>query len=228
MKTRYGELRVVDAHAHFFSFPFFAALGASLPDPPSEEDLFQRLGERVPFEFPSKDPEELAARWVEELDRHDVARAVLIASVPGDEESVAAASRAFPERVIPYFMLNPRAPDALDRTKRAFRELGMKGLCLFPAMHHFHVWEKALRPILEEVATEGGIVFVHCGLLKLGIRDKLGLPSPFDMRFANPVDLNGVARSFDSMPFVVPHFGCGFFRELLLVASECANVYTAT
>jgi hypothetical protein len=27
---------------------------------------------------------------------------------------------------------------------------------------------------------------------------------------------------------VLPHFGCGFFRELLLVASECGNVYTDT
>jgi predicted TIM-barrel fold metal-dependent hydrolase len=27
---------------------------------------------------------------------------------------------------------------------------------------------------------------------------------------------------------VLPHFGCGFFRELLLVASECGNVHTDT
>jgi predicted TIM-barrel fold metal-dependent hydrolase len=38
----------------------------------------------------------------------------------------------------------------------------------------------------------------------------------------------GVARSFDTISFVIPHFGCGFFRELLLVASECANVHTDT
>ena len=104
-------------------------------------------------------------------------------------------------------MLNPRAPDALDRTKRGFRELGMKGLCLFPAMHHFHIWEKEFRPILEEVAASRGVVFVHCGVLKVGVRDKLALPSLFDLRFANPVDLSGVARRFDTVPFIVPHFG---------------------
>ena len=37
-------------------------------------------------------PDALADRWVAELDRHQVARAALIASVPGDEESVAAAT----------------------------------------------------------------------------------------------------------------------------------------
>jgi len=60
------------------------------------------------------------------------------------------------------------------------------------------------------------------------VRDKLGLSSLFDLRFANSVDLSGVARSFDTVPFIVPHFGSGFFREFLLVADECANLYTDT
>jgi predicted TIM-barrel fold metal-dependent hydrolase len=130
--------------------------------------------------------------------------------------------------VIPYFMLNPRAPDALERTRRAFRELGFRGLCLFPAMHHFHLWERELQPILEEAAASSAIVFVHAGILKVGVRDKLGLPSPFDIRFANPLDVAGAARAFPTLSFVLPHFGCGFFRELLLVASECPNVYADT
>ena len=221
MNTPFGDLSIADAHAHFFSHNFFRTLAASLKSP----DV---LKERLPFEFPPEEPEALASRWVEELDRNGIARSVLIASVPGDEESVAAAARAYPQRFIPYFMLNPKSPDAHERTKRAFTELGLRGVCLFPAMHHFHVWEKELRPILEVVAEHRGVAFVHCGILKVGVRDKLGLPSPFDMRYANPLDVSGVARSFGTVSFVLPHFGCGFFRELLLVASECGNVYADT
>jgi uncharacterized protein len=221
VNTPFGDLEIADAHAHFFSHNFFRTLAASLKSP-------EVLKEKLPFEFPPEDPAALGARWAEELDRHGVARSVLIASVPGDEESVAAAARAYPERFIPYFMLNPKAPDALARTKRAFAELGHRGVCLFPAMHHFYLWEKELHPILEVVAEHRGIAFVHCGILKVGVRDKLGLPSPFDMRFANPLYVAGVARSFGTIPFVLPHFGCGFFRELLLVASECGNVHTDT
>lgn len=228
MQTPFGEIRVVDAHAHFFSHRFFESLAASLPEPPAGKTRREVVSERLPFELPPEDPEILAERWMRELDRHGVARTVLIASVPGDEDSVAAAHRAYPDRVIPYFMLNPKAEGALDRAKRAFRELGFKGLCLFPAMHHFHLWEKELRPVLEEAADRSAVVFVHMGLLKVGVRDKLGLPSPFDLRFANPVDVAGVARAFPSTPFLLPHFGCGFFRELLLVGSECPNVYTDT
>ncbi len=221
MNTPFGELEIADAHAHFFSHNFFRTLAASLKSP-------EVLKERLPFEFPPEAPEALASRWAEELDRHEVARSVLIASVPGDEESVAAAARAYPERFVPYFMLNPKAGDALERTKRAFSELGLRGVCLFPAMHHFYLWEKELRPILEVVAERRGIAFVHCGILKVGVRDKLGLKSPFDMRFANPLDVAGIARTFETISFVLPHFGCGFFRELLLVASECGNVHTDT
>jgi nicotinate-nucleotide--dimethylbenzimidazole phosphoribosyltransferase len=30
-------------------------------------------------------------------------------------------------------------------------------------------------------------VFVHCGLLSVGVRKKLGLPSPFDLRLGDPL-----------------------------------------
>lgn len=228
MKTSFGEIDVVDAHAHFFSHEFFLTLARSLPNPPAPEKAMSVLGQRLPFELPPENPRELAARWVAELDRNGVTRSVLIASVPGDEESVAAAFQAHPRRFIPYFMLNPRASDALDRTRRAFRELGFRGLCLFPAMHHFHLWENVVTPILEEAAAHRAVVFVHCGILKVGVRDKLGLNSPFEIRYASPLDVAGAARRYDSLSFVVPHFGAGFFRELLLAASESGNIYTDT
>jgi predicted TIM-barrel fold metal-dependent hydrolase len=58
----------------------------------------------------------------------------------------------------------------------------------------------------------------------MGIRDKLGLPSRFDMRFSNPIDLHRVAKDFPTVPFVIPHFGCGFLQEALMVGDQCANV----
>lgn len=226
MKTHFGELQIADAHLHFFSRKFFGTIAGQLPQPPDDEHLEALLSERLGFEVPPADPLVLASRWVQELDAHGVARAVAIASVPADESSVAAAAKAHPDRFSPYFMLNPKAPGALERVKRGFSELGLKGMCLFPAMHHFYPWDAELTPMYEIVAEAGGLVFIHCGQLKMGIRDKLGLPSPFDIRFASPLEIAGVARRFPSVPFVVPHFGGGFFRELLLVADECANVYT--
>ena len=103
MQTPFGRLPVGDAHAHFFSHRFFETLAKGLPEPPSDGELYTRLGEKLPFEFPPEDPVGLAERWVQELDTHDVSRSVLIASVPGDEESVAAAAAAHPDRFVPVF-----------------------------------------------------------------------------------------------------------------------------
>lgn len=228
MQTPFGEVPVIDAHAHFFSHRFFATLAGELSASPSEAELYPMLRKKIPWEFPEADPVGLGERWVAEMNRHGISQMVSIASVPGDEESVAVAAQAYPDRIIPYFLLNPTSDDAPTRVKRAFAELGMKGVCLFPAMHRFHLWDQRLLPIYETAAAHRGIVFVHCGHLKVGVRDKLGLPSRFDMRFANPVDLHGVAKAFPDLPFVIPHFGCGYFRELLLLADQCANIYADT
>ena len=44
-----------------------------------------------------------------EIDRHQVHRAVLIASVPGDELSVVEALVAYPAAFVGFFMVNPLA-----------------------------------------------------------------------------------------------------------------------
>ena len=65
-------------------------------------------------------------------------------------------------------------------------------------------------------------------MLTVGIRKKLGLPSAFEARHGNPLDLQGLALRHPSLPIIVPHFGAGFFRELLMVADTCPNVYVDT
>jgi predicted TIM-barrel fold metal-dependent hydrolase len=64
--------------------------------------------------------------------------------------------------------------------------------------------------------------------LSVGVRKKLGLPSPFDMRFSNPIDLHAVALRYPHIRFIVPHFGAGYFREALMLCDLCPNVYLDT
>jgi predicted TIM-barrel fold metal-dependent hydrolase len=177
---------------------------------------------------PPEDPAELARVWVGELDGHAVAKAALIASVPGDEASVAAAVAACPDRFFGCFMFNPLEENPGERVRAAF-DSGLRAVCLFPAMHRYSVHDQSVQPVLEEGArVPGRAVFVHCGVLSVGVRKKLGLPSPFDMRFSNPVDLHAMALRYPALPFVVPHFGAGYFREALMLADQCPNVYLDT
>ncbi|HYI97260.1 MAG TPA: amidohydrolase family protein, partial [Bryobacteraceae bacterium] len=83
--------------------------------------------------------------------------------------------------------------------------------------------------VLETISGRSGIVvFVHCGVLSVGIRGKLGLPSHYDMRYSNPLDVHAVASRFPRTSFVIPHFGAGYFREALMVADLCPNIYFDT
>lgn len=205
-----------DAHCHFFSTPFFAALGG--------DAALAKLGWEAPGAAAA-----LADRWVAELDRHHLSRAALIASVPGDAASVAAAVERHPARFVGFFMVDPTRDDAVTAAAAALEGGGLRAICLFPAMHHFHVDDERARALFEAAASKPGTaVFVHCGVLSVGVRRKLGLPSAFDIRFGNPLDLHAVALRYPQVPIVIPHFGAGLFREALMVGDLCPNVLLDT
>ena len=229
MHTSWGEVDVCDAHIHFFSHGFYCSIAAQKNDPAlSAGDPAQAVARILNWDAPPPDPQALAGIWTRELDRHGVSRAALIASVPGDEASVAAAVAAFPDRFQGYFMVNPLAAGALERVEAALAA-GLRGICFFPAMHRYSMNDPRVEPILQAASTRAGIViFVHCGVLTVGIRSKLGLGSPFDMRYSNPIDLHPMALLHPKMNFVVPHFGAGYLSEALMLCDMCPNVHLDT
>ena len=201
-----------DVHCHFFSTPFFAALGG--------DAALVKLGWDAPGTADA-----LADRWAAELDRHRVGRAALIASVPGDSASVAAAVARHRDRFVGFFMVDPTQPDAETTTAAALDGGALRAVCLFPAMHRYPIHDERVQRIFGVAAAKPGTaVFVHCGVLSVGVRRKLGLPSPFDVRFGNPLDLHAVALRHSQVPIIIPHFGAGLFREALMVADLCPNI----
>lgn len=228
--TPFGQLAIHDAHCHFFSRKLFEVLISQSPRLSQEPEALAQVAALTGWVMPPADPAELGGVWVAELDRGSVASALLIASVPGDEESVAAAVAAHPDRLAGAFMFDPTKPDADARVRRAFDELKLKVACLFPAMHHYSVAESEGARAVVAAASErpGTAVFVHCGALSVGIRKKLGLKSPFDMRHSNPLDIYRLAAEFPSAKFIVPHFGAGMFREAMMLADLCPNVFLDT
>ncbi len=216
---------ICDAHVHFFSPGFFDALGAQKGLPPAN-----RVGEvALALEWDAEPSvAALARRWVTELDTHGVSRAALIASLPGDEASVAGAVAAHPDRFVGFFMLDPSREDALDRVAWAIAH-GLRGICLFPAMHRYLLHSPDVSRVFDlAAASPGTAVFVHCGVLSIGARRRLGLPSQFEMRFGNPLDLQAVVNSHPRVPVIVPHFGAGMFREALMLAEACPSVHLDT
>ena len=224
MQTPWGQLEVLDSHVHFLSWGFYSALAHEKGEGIGVEAMLKYLS--IPT--PPRDPAEFGKQWAAEFDKHGVAQACLIASVPGDEGSVAAAMAACPGRFRGFFFVNPGQPDAMERLETAFAA-GLRGVCLFPAMFCFSMGSPQVAAIVERTAAQpGAMLFVHCGVLSVGIRRRLGLPSHFDMRFSNPLMLHHLALRHPALPVILPHFGAGMFREALMLADLCPNVYLDT
>ena len=100
-------------------------------------DAAAELPARLGWDPPGGD-DALADRWIAELDRHDVARAMLIASVPGDEASVAAAVQASSVAVRRRVHVQPGCADAEARVDTRVRRAA--------AAHRLSVSGDASRP----------------------------------------------------------------------------------
>lgn len=216
-------MRICDAHCHFFSSRFLELLAAGLPGLP-DAGRATAVSHRLGWDDPGT-ADALADRWVAEFDRCGVARAALIASIPGDEGSVVTAVRRHPSRFIGFFMFNPAADDRASRLALALGEQGLRGICLFPAMHGYRLDDERVQEVFAAAADHGAAVFAHCGVLTVGVRKKLGLPSPFDLRLGDPLALAAVASRFPGVAVIVPHFGAGMLREALMAAEQCANIH---
>lgn len=214
-----------DAHCHFFSPAFFQALGREkgLPGEESAHEIPRSLGWDAPGSVAA-----LADRWIRELDRHQVARCALMASVPGDETSILEAVQRHPDRLVGFFMVDPTRPQSVAQTETWLAK-GLRCICLFPAMHRFSLEERAVFEIFESTRKYSGCaIFIHCGVLTVGLRRKLGLPSRFDLRYSNPILLHSLALAYPHVPIIIPHFGSGMLRETLMLADLCQNVYLDT
>ena len=209
-----------DAHCHFFSSRFLELIAPDL----GGADV---LAERLKWDPPGT-PTELGDRWIRELNTHEVSRAALMASVPGDAVSVAEAVAHHPHRFVGFFMHNPLGLDSEAVLERAFRELHMRGVCLFPAMHAYPPNDVRVEHVFRAAAEHRAAVFVHCGVLTVGIRRKLGLPSRFDLRLGDPLAVARMALEFPEVPVIIPHFGAGFFREALMAADQCPTIHFDT
>ena len=218
-ETPWGGIEIADAHVHFFSPAFFQ----SLAEQKNNEFVAKLLG----WDEPASS-EALAMRWAAELDKNKIARAMLIASIPNDTTSVAAPSKPAPLTSRASTWPSPH-PGADIRFNTAHTDDRVRGVFLFPSMHHYSLHDDKVSRLLQVVAGHPNpIVYVHCGVLSVGFRKTLGLPCPFDMRYANPIDLHAVATHFSASTSSSPTSVPAFSREALMVADQCPNVYLDT
>jgi predicted TIM-barrel fold metal-dependent hydrolase len=201
---------------------------AGLTPPGLEAAGAGAVAHRLGWDAAAADPAETGRRWVEEMDRHGVERMVSLHTLPGDLESAAKGVAASDKRLAGFVMVNPLSEGPVTTVDRAIRQHGFRGIALFPSMFGFHISDDRCQAVLEVANRHKLLVFVHCGVLKVGFRDKLNLPSNFDLSLSNPLALRKAAAQFPNVRFIIPHLGSGMLRELLMLADSAPNVFADT
>ena len=225
----YRDLGVIDFHVHF---PVENTMGTpedKRPPPhPSLQAYARERGGRMakewntePAEPPARSEAEIDAtleRWVAEVERHGLRRVVFVSANTNDRLS--GIVRRHPERFLglAHHRLEPGADGEL---RRAVDELGLRGYKLLGPLTDYPFEAPELRGVWEFLAERRLPALIHFGFLGRG-------GGVVKHPRIDPLSLFEVARDFPEIPFVIPHFGAGYFRELLALCWSLPNIYVDT
>jgi predicted TIM-barrel fold metal-dependent hydrolase len=219
---------LADFHTHLFSNSLFEALAKASPLHGTSAARLERATRTLGITLPSADDGEHLARWLGEMERHGLSHMVSFASAPEENAVVEMLAPSAKGRITFFAFCDPRKPEALAELGRMLEQGSVHGALFFPAMHHYDLSGPEASEAFSMLDAHSAPAIVHCGLLKIPLRERLALPRQIDFTRANPLNLIRTADRFPGMPFIVPHFGAGFLRETLLAGAQCGNIYVDT
>lgn len=224
-----APLRVIDIHAHF---PVKNTMGTPVGDAAPRHPLLVAYAEdrqrRMHAEWSTASAEALAGtdaeidahleRWVAEADRHGL-RLVNFVSANNNDLLARLVAR-HPDRFT-GFAHHRLEPGSHVELKRALDELGLRGYKLMGPRTDYAFEDPRLRPTWELLAERGLPALIHFGFLGRG-------GGIVQHPRINPLSLFEAARDFPEIPFIIPHFGAGYFQELLALCWSLPNIHIDT
>lgn len=184
----------------------------------------QRKQWRLAFDFPDPEqefgtPDEVAERWIKELDHYGLDR---IGFVTGrDNDTLGEVVRKYPERFVGYAHHDITRPDAAAELERAVKELGLKGLKILAPNVPILINDRSLYPVWEVCERLGIPALIHFGMQ--GAAGGISYHPNMSAAVLEPV-----ARDFPTVDFILPHFGIQHVTDLLYLCWSCPNVHVDT
>lgn len=223
-----GLFKIFDSHVHFYSHSFFRFLITQKSERTDRATELKKIATKGKIEIPGEDPLLLAKRWIDIIDKWKIERLVLIASIPGDEDSVLKAVTAYPQRFTPFFTIEPNSNLMLENATARLKEQKFRGILLYPALYQINVQDLWLEPLYELANSERAIIVTQFGSLPLKAREYAGIDNIYSEEYSNPQDLIPVAKKYPDISFIIPSFGAGRFLEVLEAGKECSNLFVNT
>ncbi len=185
-----------------------------------QRDEWRKMWGFEPPESERPSDEEQAARWVADLDEKGVERVNFV--MGGGNDNLAKVVGMYPDKFSGFAHHSLFSEDAAAELERAVKELMLKGFKVIASSQTNPIDDKSLYPVWEVANSLEIPVIMHFGVLGGGG----GFPT--DIRNMNPLTLWEVAKLFPQISFIIPHFGAGYLRELLLLCWSCPNVHIDT
>lgn len=179
-------------------------------------DEWRRVYGFKPPETETHTDEEQAARWIKDLDEKGVGRVNFVTG--GGNDNLAKIVKIYPSRFTGFAHHSMFSEDAPAELERAVKELGLKGYKIIASSQTRPIDDKSTYTFWETVEKLDIPVIIHFGVTGGGGS------LPTNLRSMNPLTLWEIAKMFSKITFVVPHFGAGYLRELLLLCWFCRNV----
>lgn len=183
-------------------------------------DEWRRIWGFEPPESEVHSDEEQADRWAADLDAKGVERVNFV--MGGGNDNLAKVVEMYPNKFSGFAHHSLFSGDAASELERAIEELGLKGFKVIASSQTQPIDDRSLYPVWEVANSHEIPVIMHFGVLGGGG----GFPT--DLRNMNPLTLWEVAKAFPKITFVIPHFGAGYLRELLMLCWSCPNVHVDT
>jgi len=216
---------IIDFHAHFHVSGTFP--GGEMHPRLAEYNRQRSARMRSEWDLPEPEPpahtdeeiDALADRWRDELDRYGVSKILFVTG--RDNDTLARIVARHPDRFIGFAHHNPCADGALEELQRAVEDLGLRGLKTFFTRFDRPFEDPSLRPLWTYMADKRLPLLIHFGWLGRagGVVDH--------PRIA-PNTIYRMAMEFADIPIIIPHFGCGYIKELLQLCWACPNIYVDT
>lgn len=220
--------KIIDMHTHFWATRRTGPSNHAMH--PVQLEYNRERSQRMMLEWDQEGPPEpmvetpegeeaLVDRWAAEVDRYDLGAVVFLTG--SSNEELARVIRRHPGKFYGFAHHKPELPDVVEKFQYAVEELGLVGYKMLGPRVEIDWTDPKLKPLWTYMADRKLPLLIHFGPL-----GKAG--GVVWHKHMNPLTITPIAMAYPDIPIIVPHFGCGYMRELLQLCWSCPNVYVDT
>ena len=160
--------------------------------------------------------EEAAKLWKKEQDKYGLYKINVLTA--GDNDVLAKVIDMYPQTFLGFAHHDIQELNALSELKRGVEDLGFCGYKLLAPYMERPFDDPDFEPVWQYLDDNRLPLLIHFGITG-------GPGGLVNYKYINPLSIFEVARSYPNIPIIIPHFGAGYFQEVLHLAWSLPNIY---